>query len=465
MKIQVIILCGGSGTRLWPISTEKYPKPFINFFGERSLLDITIERSEILDPDEINIFVNEKHKHLISKNNLQKLDKVFCEPYSRNTTPPICLAALNSDPEDILLIFPSDHFIKNHSNFKKNISQMVKFAQKDYICLFGVKPTEPNVGYGYIKKGKKINPYASTIESFEEKPKQFKAQKFFKSNKYLWNSGIFGFKAKVILDEMRFHDFEMIKKCEELIKTQKNNKNFLHFNENIFSKLKNESIDYSIMEKTKKSILLNLNCSWSDMGTWESIYNQMPKDKNKNVIQGNISTLDSNNSFIYSKGRKFIGVQGLKDISLVESEDSIFISKLSDSKTTRKMYEFLRNSKKPHLENLSKEKRPWGEYESLLEEKILKVKKIIVMPGEKLSLQYHYKREEHWVITSGKGVFTKNNRKKKVKKGDYLFIRKKDIHSIENTQKTDSLEFVEVQLGKYLGEDDIVRLKDKYGRE
>jgi mannose-1-phosphate guanylyltransferase/mannose-6-phosphate isomerase len=458
----VLILAGGSGTRLWPVSRDNFPKQFITINGE-SLLSKTYKRFlRITDKKDIYIVTNEKYRFYVISD-LFKINpdierNIILEPVAKNTTGAILLAIKflseikRINLQSLLFVTPSDHIISDDNKFSLLCNRIKVFAHK-YIVTFGIKPSVPHTGYGYIKIGKKLGSEVYSIERFTEKPDNKTAISYFESGKYLWNSGMFFFSIKIMLDELKKYEKDIYNfyrfKFDDLIKN--------------FHNLKSISIDYSVMEKTKKGVVVLGDFGWSDIGGWESFYEIMPKDENESVKVGNIISRNLINSMIYSTTKKLIAALDISDLIIVDTEDALLVMKKGSGEIVKEIVKDIRNRNlKEAFEHITVY-RPWGSYTVLEEGPRYKIKRIFVKPGHKLSEQMHYHRSEHWVVIKGTAKVVMDNKEYIVHENESIYVGKSTKHRLENPGKVD-LELIEVQNGEYVGEDDIVRFNDIYGR-
>ncbi len=463
MSIKPIILCGGSGTRLWPESRKKFPKQFVKLFEEKSLFDLTLKRlKKIKNAVEFTVVTNEEYRFYVHESFKQYSinGKCILEPEGKNTTAAIYIAAKFSKKNEDLLILPSDHFIKKENDFIKTIKIVHNRSDKHNWVVFGVKPNYPATSYGYIKlKEKKSNiNLCSKVEKFEEKPNLKKAQKFF-DNDFLWNAGIFMATKEVILNSIKKFAPEIAKACDDVIKekVQKNNTKDISFNKSLFNKIPAISIDYAIMEKVDNISCYPLNCGWNDVGSWDSI-----SDLNISNARDKIIPLSSQNNFIRTN-KRIIATIGVKDLLIVDTNDALLIAKKGQSENVKKIVNSLQSKNVKEAFENDFELRPWGKFENLSETNECKVKRITVFPNKRLSKQFHKHRSEHWLIVKGIGTVYLNNKKIILKQGNSIDIKKKSVHYIENNTSK-NLIFIEIQMGTYFGEDDIIRLDDPYER-
>ena len=468
-----VILCGGTGSRLWPLSRESYPKQFLSLKKEEkfSLLQNTIKRISTLKNLKKPILVcNEEHRFIVAEQMRQLNIEDFIillEPFGRNTAPAITLAALKSleiEQDPTLLILSSDHEINKKEKFLNVISKGLKFTEMDKLVTFGVVPTSPEIGYGYIKATKPFGEYIEgfDIESFIEKPDKETAQKFIKDNRFTWNSGIFMFKAKEIIKEINKFSPEILIHCKNAIDKSARDLDFQRLDKESFEKCEDISIDVAVMEMTSKGIVIPLKAGWSDVGSWKVIWENSTKDHNGNHLEGNVILENTKNSYFRSEDRLVVGID-LDDLIVVETRDSILISNKNSSQKVKNIVNSLKKNKIPEGITHSKVYRPWGNYLSLIENKTWQVKLIEVKPGEELSLQMHHYRSEHWVVVKGIAKVEKESKVEFLKENESIYIPLGSKHRLSNPGK-EKLSLIEVQTGTYVGEDDIVRFEDRYGR-
>ncbi|MEN8212577.1 MAG: mannose-1-phosphate guanylyltransferase/mannose-6-phosphate isomerase [Thermodesulfobacteriota bacterium] len=467
-----IILAGGSGTRLWPLSRELYPKQLIDIYNENTMLQNTISRLNGLENIGSPIVVcNEEHRFMTAEQ-LRKINvdpkAIILEPVGRNTAPAIAIAALKAmeNSEDpILLILPADHVIEKISQFHDAVLSGLEYAQQDNLITFGIVPDSPEIGYGYIKQGEllKENREISKIQSFVEKPDLETAKKYLDSGSYTWNSGMFMFKASAIINELENHTPEILEPCRKAISTGTQDLDFFRLNQKDFQNIPSDSIDYAVMEKTSKGVVIPLDAGWNDMGSFDALWQTGEKDSNQNVLKGNVLTHDVKETYINSE-KSLIAAVGLEKFVIVETKDAVFISPRDRVQDVKKIVKQLKDQNRSEAVNHSKVYRPWGSYETIDIEPRFQVKRITVKPGAKLSLQKHFHRAEHWTVVSGSAVITKGEDQMLLQEDQSTYIPLGTKHRLENPGKI-PLELIEVQSGSYLGEDDIVRYDDVYGRK
>lgn len=464
--IRAVILAGGSGTRLWPLSRASYPKQFLALHGEDTLLQTTVKRLNHLDLDSTVFVCNEQHRFLVAEQ-LRQIDEVgsiILEPASRNTAPAIALAAMSiPEGEDpLLLVLPADHIIRDDEVFCKAVSEALPIAESGKLVTFGIQPHEPNTGYGYIKKGKSFE-NGFTVEEFVEKPCKRKSEAFLKSGNYLWNSGIFVFKASRYLEELNKYHPEIFKACNLATKSCLSDSDFLRFDEASFLKCPNFSVDQAVMEKTDAAIVIPFDVGWSDIGSWSSLWDNEDKDPNGNVILGDVLLHDVTDSYARTDG-KLIAIVGVSELVVVSTKDAVMVAnkhKVTDAKIiVNKLKNIPRSEWETHREVF----RPWGKYDVLDAGSGYLVKRLTVKSGAKLSVQKHQHRSEHWVVVSGVAKVTRDDKEYLLFENQSTYIPLGAIHALENPRE-ENLEIIEVQSGEYLSEDDIVRFEDRYGRE
>lgn len=458
-----IILAGGSGSRLWPLSRELYPKQLLNLVSNESLLQTTFERLNYCMPKE-NIISTTNTKHVANvRMQLSELTEnpiILGEPVAKNTAPAIVLATKyiiqKSASDPIILAVPSDLLIKDNEKFVSTIKKGEKLAQKGYIVTFGIKPDYPETGYGYIDTAEKIGD-GFKVKKFVEKPNIETAKEYLKQNTFYWNSGIFMFKASTILNETVKHATEIAKVSEEFDFSESNQIPFINFD-----KMPNISIDYAVMEKSDNIALVKLESDWYDIGSWQAIYNVSKKDENGNVFVGHVLDQNSKNSFVYASS-KLVTTIGLEDTVIVETEDAILACKKDKTQEVKQIYETLKKrNDNTHLVHKTVY-RPWGFYTVIAQGEGFLTKIIHVNPGQKLSVQSHNFRSEHWVILSGTAKVVLEGKELILSPGHSIDIPLKAIHSLQNPFDKD-IEIIEVQKGDPLIEEDIIRYEDMYGR-
>ena len=470
-----LILCGGTGSRLWPLSRESYPKQYLALTTDSSktLFQQTLERLKGIENQEDPIFIcNEQHRFIVAEQLREinvKPNKIILEPFGRNTAPAIAIAALcatenGSDP--ILLVLSSDHVIKDNEQFLKSIEAAKDSANKGNLVTFGIVPTSPEVGYGYIESVEPLEINAlrpSPISKFIEKPDLDKAKRLVSDPRYTWNSGIFLFKASVFLKELQKYSPEVINSCKKALKENYLDMDFQRLNIDAFKACPDISIDVAVMEKTKVGTVLPLNVGWSDVGSWKSIWEVSRKDENGNVLLGNIINHDLKDCYIRSEGRLVVGL-GVENLLIVETNDAILIANKSHDQEVKKIVNQLIKENKDEGKTHSKVYRPWGNYITVVAGSRWQVKRIEVKPQASLSLQMHHHRAEHWIVVKGTAKVEINEKSSLLGENQSIYIPLGAKHRLINPGRI-PLELIEVQSGAYLSEDDIVRFDDKYGRK
>ena len=468
-----LILCGGKGTRLWPLSRASYPKQFLSIEkGEKlSLLQQTIKRIQPLKNLKKPILVcNEEHRFIVAEQ-MRELDIddfiIILEPFGRNTAPAITIAAIKSlelEEDPTLLVLSSDHEIKDIEKFLTILNEGSKYAEQNKLVTFGIVPTSPEIGYGYIKASKPFstNIEGFAIESFLEKPDLNTAKKLIKDNRFTWNSGMFMFKAKEIIKEINKFTPGILLSCKKALSNSVLDLDFQRLEKDSFEKCDDISIDIAVMEKTSKGIVIPLDVGWSDIGSWEAVWEISKKDSHGNFTDGKVVLENTKNSYLRSEDRLIVGID-LDDLIVVETRDAILISNKKSSQKVKSIVNYLKNNNIPEGQSHTKVYRPWGNYLSVVEAKRWQVKLIQVKPGEKLSLQMHHHRSEHWVVVSGTAKVEIDNKVQILSENQSVYIPLGSKHRLSNPGKI-YLSLIEVQSGGYVGEDDIVRFEDIYGR-
>jgi len=469
MQIIPIILSGGSGTRLWPLSRRQYPKQYLPLIGDNTMLQETILRLSGLDnlTDPI-IVCNVDHRFLVAEQCHQieiQSPTILLEPVGRNTAPAIAAAALQSlemTDDAVLLVLSADHAIQDVKAFHQAVNIARKEAQRGRLVTFGVAPTDVNTGYGYIKLSAGGNGGVCKVEKFVEKPNLKAAELYLKQGDYLWNSGMFMFKATTLIDELTAHSPDIVNSVSDAVKNAKQDLDFIRLDEKTFELSPSDSIDCSLMEKSNNVVVIPLDAHWSDVGSWSALYDVGEKDANGNVIKGDVITYETTNTYI-NADHHMIATIGVDDLIVVDTPDSTLIAKKEKAQEVKFIVETLRTNNRDESNIHRKVYRPWGWYDSIEVGENFQVKKLHVNSGAKLSLQMHRKRAEHWVVVSGVATVINGEEAMTLKKGDSTYIASGVVHCLENNT-TQELEIIEVQSGLYIGEDDIIRFEDDYGR-
>jgi mannose-1-phosphate guanylyltransferase len=450
-----IILCGGSGTRLWPISRTAMPKQFVKFFDGESLFQKTVKRN-VSFCEEL-LVVSSEMQYFLALDELvdaKAKAKFLLEPVGRNTAPAIALAAMSVPADEILLVSPSDHLIKNESAYKDACLKAKELALSNYLVTFGISPSAPETGFGYIEAD------GYDVVSFKEKPTTEVAKEYIASGRYYWNSGMFCFKADVYLEELTKHAPQMFAACEKAFKNAKNDVALRVLLDDMQA-IPSDSIDYAVMEKSDKVKVVPCDIGWSDVGSFDAIFEEFDKDELGSVLPVNTIAIDSKECFVSSD--RVTALVCVEDLIIVDTKDALLVCKKNESQKVKEVVARLKKEASELCDTHTTVHRPWGNYAILEEAAGFKIKKIIVKPGERLSLQKHVHRNEHWIVVSGTAKVTVEGNAKMVRANESTYINMGEWHRLENEGKID-LVLIEAQVGQYLGEDDIVRLEDDYQR-
>jgi len=466
-KLKIVLLSGGSGTRLWPLSREAYPKQFLPLVGDRSLLQATWMRvRDLPGVDGPLVIANEEHRFIVAEQ-LQALgaraEALILEPVGRNTAPAIAIAALRAtaDGEDpVLLVLPSDHVIANEAAFRAAIVNALPVAEEGGLVTFGIVPNAPETGYGYIKAaaGEGLRP----IERFVEKPDLATAQGYLAAGDYFWNSGMFLLRASRYLEELGRNAPEMLARCREALATAAIDKDFLRLGRAAFEACPADSIDYAVMEKTDRGFVLPVDVGWSDVGSWSALSDISARDVHGNAPRGDVIAIDTRNTLAWSD-RRLVALVGLDDLVVVDTDDALLVAHRDRVQDVKHVVAKLKQESRSHAKLHRKVYRPWGSYDGIENGPGFQVKRITVKPGASLSLQMHHHRAEHWIIVRGNARVTCDENVFDLAANQSTFIPLGSKHRLENVG-AELLELIEVQSGDYLGEDDIVRFEDVYGR-
>lgn len=471
-----VVLSGGSGTRLWPLSRSQAPKQFISFIDQKSMFQDTVLR--LLDIEKVRspiAICNESHRFMVAEQ-FRELElqpgNIILEPIGRNTAPAIAVSAfqaLSQEKSPVLLILPADHYIQRNQELKRAVAVGCDFAEQGRLVTFGIVPSDPKTGYGYIKKGEpllrqggSLASDAFAIERFVEKPDKETAKTYVESGGYCWNSGMFMFRADVYLSELEKSDPEMIKACQKALEAADKDMDFLRLNRGWFQQCPNNSIDYAVMEHTDKGAIVPLESGWSDLGSWNALWEVKEKDDSGNVVLGDVLIHEVEGSYLHATSR-LVAAVGIKDQVVVETADAIMIASKDRVQDVKILVNRLKSALRQEAETHSKVYRPWGSYETINYEPRFQVKRITVKPGSKLSLQKHFHRAEHWVVVHGTAKIINGQSEMILSEDQSTYIPLGTKHRLENPGRI-PLELIEIQTGSYLGEDDIVRLSDDYGR-
>ncbi|ELO5606763.1 mannose-1-phosphate guanylyltransferase/mannose-6-phosphate isomerase [Escherichia coli] len=463
-----IIMAGGSGTRLWPLSRSLYPKQFLSLTNENSLLQETLKRLDGLNCLPPVIVSNNEHRFIVAEQLRQfGVDdfQIILEPVGRNTVPAVALAALKAlelHGDHHMLVLAADHAIQDIEAFHAAVLAAEQESVDNKLVTFGIVPTKPETGYGYIKKGEQVKNSVFKVNSFVEKPDLETAKNYLEQKCYLWNSGMFMFKASVYLDELKKFRPDILAACKESLSSASTDLDFIRLNSDVFAECPDESIDYAVMEKTQDCVVIPLDADWSDIGSWTSLWEISEKDEHENVSHGDVINYNSRNNYIYSEG-SLISTVGVNNLIIVQTKDALLVAQQDNVQDIKKIVEILKKQKRSEHISHREVYRPWGRYDSVERGDRYQVKRITVKPGECLSTQMHHHRAEHWVVVAGTAKVTCGERTYFVTENESTFIPIGTVHTLENPGKI-PLEVIEIQSGVYLGDDDIVRLSDKYGR-
>ena len=486
MTLHPVILAGGSGTRLWPLSREFYPKPFLSISDSRSMLQDTVLRldgvDEVADPI---VVCNEEHRFLVAEHSRQ-IDRlptsILLEPVGRNTAPALTLAALTLSEQagngasPVMLVLPADHVISDVAEFQRAITVAAELADHDYIVTFGITPSFPSVGYGYIRRGGEFfNGFESEpamayeLAEFVEKPDLNTAQSMLETEEFLWNSGMFVLRTSAWLEEIERFRPDIVDACRSAHASGTHDGLFFRPDPETFATCPPDTIDYAVMERivgsedSRHALVVPIDAGWSDVGSWAAIMDVSDKDDNGNVVRGDVYTHDMRNSMIFGHNR-LVAAVGLEDVIVVDTPDAVLAADRNRAEDVRALVEQLKAENRPEREYHRRVPRPWGSYEVIDSGDRFQVKRLTVNPGQALSLQMHHHRSEHWVVVSGTAKIVKDDGESLLFENESAYVKIGETHRLENPG-TIPLEIIEVQSGSYLGEDDIVRFEDRYNRE
>lgn len=466
-KIRPVILAGGSGTRLWPLSRKQSPKQFLKLGSTNyTLLQNTVLRLKNLECDQPILICNEEHR-FIAAEQMREIGidaTIILEPEGKNTAPAIALAALlleKTEPNQILLILAADHLIKDTAVFENAILDAVSLAEKNKLVTFGIVPLQPETGYGYIEKGTQFE-CGFKIQQFVEKPNRETAELYLESKKYLWNSGMFVFKANHYLNELEQYGTDILDNCRlSMIKTEYD-KDFIRIDHDQFKNCRSESIDYAVMEKTSNAVVVELDAGWSDIGSWSALWEVSEQDHQGNVYQGDVISHKSSENYCYSE-KRLVSLLGVNNMVIIDTQDAILIAAKDQVQEIKAIVDDLKSQDRGEISSHREVYRPWGKYDCIDQSERYQVKRITVKPGQKLSTQMHHHRAEHWIVVSGTAKVSKGAETFLLTENQSVYIPVGEVHTLENPGKL-PLELIEVQSGSYLGEDDIIRFDDIYGR-
>jgi mannose-1-phosphate guanylyltransferase/mannose-6-phosphate isomerase len=468
--VHPVILSGGTGSRLWPLSRSLFPKQLLALAGKHSLIQDTALRTDGADFAAPLIICNVEHRFLIAQQMREagiSPEAIVLEPTGRNTAAAAAIAALmveKKDPDGVLLLMPADHIVRNRTAFLQALNAATTAAQQNQLVSFGIRPDSPETGYGYIRRGDPLKGLEQTfaVARFVEKPDAATAAGYVASGDYDWNSGVFVFKAATFLAELEKLEPELLAHCRAALAQAKSDLDFLRLDSTAFAKAKSISIDYAVMERTDKAAVVPVDMGWSDIGSWESLWSVAERDGSGNALIGDVLHYGTRNSYLRSEG-PLVAAVGVEDLVVVATQDAVLVSHKSASQDVKRIVEQLEQSGRELHNTHRKVYRPWGAYESIDAGDNFQVKHITVNPGAKLSLQMHHRRAEHWIVVSGTAQVTCGDKVFAMKENESTYIPLGSRHRLENVGP-EPLHLIEVQSGSYLGEDDIVRFEDTYGR-
>jgi mannose-1-phosphate guanylyltransferase/mannose-6-phosphate isomerase len=466
-----VILAGGSGTRLWPLSRELFPKQMLNLIDSSTLLQNTILRLQSYPKiSEPLVICNEAHRFMVAEQ-LRAIgvtaQAIMLEPVGRNTAPAVAVAALQAlkvadDP--ILLVLPSDHYVPQIDALHAALAVAERFARSGYLVTFGIVPNQPETGYGYIRLGEPLEDKgfrAAAIAEFVEKPDRPTAEEYLRSGRYCWNSGMFMFRAQRVLEEMDGLVPDILQACRKAIAESRYDLDFLRLNEIAFSACPSDSIDYAIMEKTRSGAVVPLDAGWNDIGSWEALWQMGRKDKDENVVCGDVLIYDVHRSYLNASSR-LVAAVGLENHIVVETADAVLISPLDRVQDVKILVGKLKEANRPEVSVHKRAYRPWGSSETMASGGRFEARRVVVKPGGKIDMQEHFHRAEHWIVVHGTALVVRGEEKLLLKEDESIYIPLGVRHRLENPGKI-SLELIEIRTGSYLGEDDVIRFAEDVG--
>ena len=456
-----VILSGGSGTRLWPLSRPMHPKQFLPLTSDKTMFQETVSRIQNITTSSPIIVANNDHRFMVAEN-LKEFNydnpKIILEENGRNTAPAIaiaCMIALEQDKDAVIMVLPADHNIQNIEAFKNSTLQAKPLAEQGYLVTFGIKPSDPNTEYGYIEIGDPIEQNAHSLKRFKEKPDGETALSYYNSGQYLWNSGMFIFKASTYLSELKKFAPTIFENTSLALRNSAIDLDFIRLSASDFEQCDSISIDRAVMEKTSNGAVVSLDATWCDVGSWDALWAVLPKDENGNVAHGDVEIRNSENSYIHSDNR-FVSVLGVKDLIIADTKDALLVAHKNDVAHVKNIVETLHKNNRPEGKHHRTQYRPWGYFDIIDQGDLDEVRRISVSAGKKLSMQKHDYRSEHWVVVKGIATVIKDGETFEVLENESIFIPSGVKHRLENNQNS-PLEIIEVKTGNYLGEDDVVR--------
>ncbi len=463
-----VLLSGGVGSRLWPVSRETHPKQFLPLAGELSMLQETLQRTSGMEESAPIVVCNEEHRFMVAEQLRQvniKSSALILEPEGRNTAPAVALAAiqaLSGDPEALLLVLPADHLIQDVAAFAAAVTRAIPLAQQGRLMTFGVVPSGPETGYGYIKCGAALDTDLYNLERFVEKPDAATAQAYVDGGSHVWNSGMFLLSAATYLEQLGQHAPAILDCCRQAMDGASTDMDFVRPDAKAFLQCPSDSIDYAVMEKTDMGGVVSLDCGWSDVGAWSALWDVAERDSDGNVCKGDVMIDNCTDSYFRSDSR-LLAATGVTNLVVVETADAVLVADRSRVQDVKRIVNRLKDQRRPEVSQHRRVYRPWGSYESLVMSERFQVKRIVVNPGQTLSLQMHHHRAEHWIVVHGTAEVTCEDKVFMLGEDESTYIPLGHKHRLANPGRI-PLELIEVQSGAYLGEDDIVRYEDVYGR-
>ncbi|MCU6329372.1 mannose-1-phosphate guanyltransferase [Enterobacter quasiroggenkampii] len=474
MSLFPVVMAGGSGSRLWPLSRVLYPKQFLCLEGELTMLQATINRLQGIECESPVVICNEQHRFIVAEQlrQMSKLtENIILEPVGRNTAPAIALAALAAvraqhEGNALMLVLAADHVIQDEEAFRNSVRKALPYAENGKLVTFGIVPHKPETGYGYIRRGVPCDDIehadAFEVAQFVEKPNLETAEAYVACGEYYWNSGMFLFRANRYLEELKKYRPDILEACEKAMSAVDPDLNFIRVDEEAFRACPDESIDYAVMEQTSDAVVVPMDAGWSDVGSWSSLWDISHKTAEGNVVTGDVLSCNTENSFLYSESGLLTTV-GVKDLVVVQTKDAVLIADRNAVQDVKKIVESIKADGRHEHHTHREVYRPWGKYDSIDTGSRYQVKRLTVKPGEGISLQMHHHRAEHWIVVAGTAQVTINDQTKLLGENESIYIPVGATHCLENPGKI-PLELIEVRSGSYLGEDDIVRFADRYGR-
>jgi mannose-1-phosphate guanylyltransferase len=468
MQLLPVVMAGGSGTRLWPLSREMYPKQFLTLEAGQSMLQSTVGRLQGLDVLKPVVICNENHRFLVAEQLRQMgalQGNILLEPVGRNTAPAVALAALQASrdgADPLLLVLAADHMIQDTAAFQDAVGKALPLAERGALVTFGIVAQRPETGYGYIRRGKPVAEGAYEVAAFVEKPNLAVAESYLSEGGYDWNSGMFLFRASRYLEALKAHRPDVLAACQSAMADARSDMDFVRVDEAVFRACPDVSIDYAVMEKTRDAVLVPMDAGWSDVGAFAALWEVLPQDEQGNVHRGDVLSHDSRNNLVMSENA-LVATVGLQDTVVVQTKDAVFVAPRSRASEVKQIVDQLKRAGRTEHQLHREVFRPWGKYDSVDASSRYQVKRITVKPGARLSVQMHHHRAEHWIVVSGTANVTLDGVQHLLTENQSIYLPVGAVHALENPGKI-PLELIEVQVGSYLGEDDIVRFEDLYGR-